>query len=58
MRYTRRLTLATLLAAAAALSGCSSFKLGGFCYVPAGVTGNCTVGTNVPSQAAVERFRE
>lgn len=27
--------LAIALVAAAALSGCSSFKLGAFCYVPA-----------------------
>lgn len=39
-------------------TGCSSFKLGGFCYVPMGVTGTCSVGTNVPSQASVERMRE
>lgn len=39
-------------------AGCSSFKLGGFCYVPAATTGQCTVGTNVPSQATVDRMRE
>lgn len=54
----KRLSLIALVLATTALTGCSSFKLGGFCYLPAGVTGNCTVGTNVPSQAAVERFRE
>lgn len=35
----RKLVLAA--AAALALSGCSSFTLGAFCYVPAGAIGNC-----------------
>lgn len=30
---------------AATLVGCSSFKLGGACYIPYGVTGACTVDT-------------
>ncbi|MBV7459501.1 MULTISPECIES: hypothetical protein [unclassified Acidovorax] len=34
-------TLALALAAAVMLSGCSSFKLGAFCYAPA-VGGQCT----------------
>lgn len=40
------------------LTGCSSFKLGGFCYIPAATTGTCSVGTNTPSQATVERMRQ
>ncbi|MBV7539847.1 hypothetical protein [Acidovorax sp. sic0104] len=38
--------LAIALAAAAALSGCSSFKLGAFCYVPA--SGGQCAATAVP----------
>lgn len=54
MKYTR----ATLLVLALMATGCSSFKLGGFCYLPAGQTGTCSVGASVPSQATVERMRE
>lgn len=32
----------------AALSGCSSFKLGAGCYVPYGVSGHCTASTVEP----------
>lgn len=31
--------------AVAALAGCSSFKMGGACYIPHGTTGTCTVDT-------------
>jgi len=36
------------LAIAAALSGCSSFKVGAGCYVPYGVTGQCSATTVEP----------
>lgn len=39
-------TLAVL--AVLAMSGCSSFKMGGACYVPYGVTGSCSVQTTAP----------
>lgn len=32
-----------LIAFAAALAGCSSFKVGGFCYLPHGTGGQCQV---------------
>lgn len=31
------------------LAGCSSFKLGAGCYVPHGVTGQCSITTMEPS---------
>lgn len=34
-----------IIAAAILLTGCSSFKMGGACYIPYGVTGSCTVDT-------------
>lgn len=51
-----KLTLALFLCLVT--TGCSSFKLGGFCYLPAGQTGQCSVGTSVPSQATVQRFAD
>lgn len=33
------------LLAALALSGCSSFKMGAACYIPYGVTGQCSATT-------------
>lgn len=33
------------LLAALALSGCSSFKMGAACYIPHGVTGQCSATT-------------
>lgn len=55
LRHARMALAVTLLAT---LTGCSGFKLGGFCYLPAGQTGQCSVGASVPSQATVERMRE
>ena len=40
----------SIAAALVALSGCSSFKMGAGCYVPHGVTGQCTATTVEPSQ--------
>lgn len=37
---------------AIALTGCSSFKLGAACYVPYGVTGQCSATTVEPGIAA------
>jgi len=34
--------------AALALSGCSSFKMGAACYIPYGVTGQCSATTVQP----------
>lgn len=34
------------------LAGCSSFKLGAGCYVPHGVTGQCSITTMEPSLPA------
>lgn len=40
---------AALVAAFALVTtGCSSFKMGGACYVPYGVTGSCSVQTAAP----------
>ena len=41
------------LLAALALSGCSSFKMGAACYIPYGVTGQCSATTvqEVPAAA-------
>lgn len=36
------------LLAALALSGCSSFKMGAACYIPHGVTGQCSATTVQP----------
>lgn len=36
---------AGVLLAALALSGCSSFKMGAACYIPHGVTGQCSATT-------------
>ena len=36
---------------AIALTGCSSFKLGAACYVPYGVTGQCSATTVEPGIA-------
>ncbi len=41
--------LAIALFAAAALSGCSSFKLGAFCYVPA-AGGQCAAAASPVSE--------
>lgn len=41
-----------LIAFAAAQAGCSSFKLGAACYVPYGVTGQCSATTVEPGIAA------
>lgn len=38
-----------VIAAAAALSACSSFKLGAACYIPHGVTGQCSVSMISPA---------
>lgn len=37
-----------VIAAAAALSACSSFKVGAACYIPHGVTGQCSATTVAP----------
>ena len=37
--------------AAIALVGCSNFKLGAGCYVPYGVTGQCSATTVEPGRA-------
>jgi hypothetical protein len=34
------------------LAGCSSFKLGAGCYIPHGVSGQCTAATMEPAQPA------
>lgn len=39
------------IAAIAALSGCSSFKVGAACYIPYGVTGQCSATTVEPGKA-------
>lgn len=45
----KSITRAALVAAfALAASGCSSFKMGGACYVPYGVGGSCSVQTSAP----------
>lgn len=45
----KKFTTTTLaIAAAAALAGCSSFNMGAACYVPHGVTGQCTAMTVEP----------
>ena len=44
------ITLASALAAAVLLSGCSSFKLGAFCYAPA-AGGQC-MASAAPATAA------
>ena len=40
-----------LIAAAATLAGCSSFKMGAACYMPYGVAGSCQVTTLAPADA-------
>lgn len=49
MRH-RILTLA-LITIAATLAGCSSFKMGGACYLPYGAAGSCQVTTLAPADA-------
>lgn len=38
-----------IVIAAILMTGCSSFKMGGACYIPWGVTGACTVDTTSPA---------
>lgn len=38
----------SIAAALVAMSGCSSFKLGAACYIPHGVTGQCSATTVAP----------
>lgn len=47
-----KLTIILALFATAALSGCSSFKLGAFCYVPA-AGGQCAAAASPVSDAAL-----
>lgn len=47
----KSLFVLAILAASAALAGCSSFKLGAGCYVPYGVTGQCSATTVEPGIA-------
>lgn len=44
------LALSIAAASVLALSGCSSFNLGAGCYVPHGVTGQCTATTVAPAK--------
>jgi len=44
----KSLPVLVILAASAALAGCSSFKLGAGCYIPHGVTGQCSATTVEP----------
>lgn len=37
-----------IAAALVAMSGCSSFKMGAACYIPHGVTGQCSATTVAP----------
>lgn len=37
-----------IAAALVSMSGCSSFKLGAACYIPHGVTGQCSATTVAP----------
>lgn len=43
-----------IISIAILLTGCSSFKMGGACYIPYGVTGACTVDTTSPAKDAVK----
>lgn len=43
-----------IVIAAILLTGCSSFKMGGACYIPHNVTGTCTVDTTSPAKDAVK----
>ncbi|CAN7367747.1 hypothetical protein LJR118_002188 [Acidovorax sp. LjRoot118] len=36
--------------AAIVLAGCSSFKMGAGCYIPHGVSGQCTAATVAPAK--------
>lgn len=47
----KKSTVTIMLAAAAAfaVSGCSSFNVGAACYIPHGVSGQCTAATMAPS---------
>ena len=47
------ITTTLAIAAAAALAGCSSFNMGAACYVPHGVTGQCTAATVEPGTKPV-----
>lgn len=38
----------SIAAAMVALAGCSSFKVGAACYIPHGVTGQCSATTVAP----------
>lgn len=38
----------SIAAALVAMSGCSSFKVGAACYIPHGVTGQCSATTVAP----------
>ena len=41
----------SIAAALTSIAGCSSFKLGAGCYVPYGVTGQCSATTVEPGRA-------
>lgn len=41
----------SIAAAMVTMSGCSSFKVGAACYIPHGVTGQCSASTLEPGQA-------
>lgn len=47
------LSLALTTAAVLALVGCSSFNMGAACYIPHGVTGQCSATTEEPADRAV-----
>lgn len=36
-------TAAIVFLASLSLAGCSSFRLGAMCYLPAGMSGSCTI---------------
>ena len=45
------LALSIAAAAMLAMTGCSSFKVGAACYIPHGVSGQCTAATMEPGTA-------
>lgn len=44
----KSIAIAITIVAVAALAGCSSFKMGAGCYIPHGVSGQCTASTLAP----------
>jgi hypothetical protein len=45
---------AVLILSLVFLTGCSTFKVGAFCYVPFGQAGQCSAGTLPPTPATTE----